>query len=74
MCNWKQATPREVLAPIRGTTDLIEHERNDLIKALANFNVEALLELGERKHRSLFSLVHEAISGLLIKYPDRSQE
>ena len=74
MCNWRQVSPREMMAPIRGTEDSIVEESKIIINALENFRIQELLELEKRKHRSLFLLLNEAVFDLLKKYPDRSQE
>ena len=65
---WRQISPQQLLAQKKASPKVSEKERNALIEALKNYNIEELLELEQKVDTSLPLLVHEAIADLIDKY------
>ena len=68
MSPWRQISPQQLLAQKKPSPKIIEAERNALIAALKNYNIEELLHLEQKIDTSLPLLLHEAISDLIDKY------
>ena len=66
--SWRQITPQQLLAQKNPPPEIIAAQRNALIEALKNYNIEELLELEQKVDTSLPLLLHEAISDLIDKY------
>ena len=56
------------MARKNATPKVNKAERNALIKALKDFNIQGLLELEQKVDSSLPLLMHEAIADLIDKY------
>ena len=68
MSPWRQISPQQLLAQKKASPKVSEKERNALIEALKNYNIEELLQLEQKVDTSLPLLVHEAIADLIDKY------
>ena len=68
MSPWRQISPQQLLAQKKVSSKVSEKERNALIEALKNYNIEELLQLEQKVDTSLPLLVHEAIADLIDKY------
>ena len=66
--SWRQISPQQLLAQKKPAPEIIEAERNDLIEALKNYNIEELLQLEQKVDTSLPLLLHEAIADLIDKH------
>jgi hypothetical protein len=65
---WRQISPQQLMAMKNPPPEVIAAQRNALIKALKNYNIQGLLELEQKVDTSLPLLLHEAIADLIDKY------
>ena len=65
---WRQISSQQLLAQKNPPPEIMAEQRNALIKALKDFNIQGLLELEQKVDTSLPLLLHEAIADLIDKH------
>ena len=68
MSPWRQISPQQLMAKKNAIPKVNKAQRNALIEALKDFNIQGLLELEQKLDTSLPLLLHEAIADLIDKY------
>ena len=68
MSPWRQISPQQLMAKKNPPPEVIAAQRNALIEALKDYNIQGLLELEQKLDTSLPLLLHEAIADLIDKY------